>query len=291
MTGGDGGELTSEPVEDLRAQSASVGAAMHIVDINNDFAVLPPTWQEENLAAAKGTLKIITENPGESDDYYADMVHKDWLSRNTWCTPDDPLGAPYSELTPTEQAKDMCQVLICKLVYGVVNDLQKKFDAKCDEVGAGHSKLLDAAAVNDMVASSAMYKASSLSGSRGADADSGDGGGADNAEHEALLTSDGGAAATSDGDGGTTTSATADADVPSPAKPIDFDFDGFVKLCLEDIEKVVAQELYGKDMVSIVDDIRHQKEAMVRHSSVHGFRDGFTTTSAEGNRPSHPRSC
>ena len=113
----------------------------------------------------------------------------------------------------------------------------------------------------------------------------------DNAEHEALLTSDGGAAATSDGDGGTTTSATADADVPSPAKPIDFDFDGFVKLCLEDIEKVVAQELYGKDMVSIVDDIRHQKEAMVRHSSVHGFRDGFTTTSAEGNRPSQPRSC
>lgn len=54
------------------------------VDINNDYHVLPPSWQDENKNAAIGTMGLIVANPDRPDQDLFSDVHEQWLDRNSW---------------------------------------------------------------------------------------------------------------------------------------------------------------------------------------------------------------
>ena len=84
------------------------------VDIaNTSFKDLPPKWQAENMAAAEGVVRAIHANPTGDDDAIADVVHQDWLGRNSeWAEEGQKL--PYAQLSQEEQDKDRAVVRIAR---------------------------------------------------------------------------------------------------------------------------------------------------------------------------------
>eukprot|EP01047_Picozoa_sp_COSAG01_P001626 COSAG01_NODE_38_length_33931_cov_75.163632_3_plen_477_part_00 len=175
---------------------------LHLVDINNDFAVLPNAWQRTNLELGGQSLELCYNHDDLDNDVLADAVHKQWLEANPWAKA-GPLGVPYEELSPVEQAKDMSQVLTCNIVISVLEELRRDFTEYSDgkqllEAG-GLIKALDAYCIE---------------------------------------TGDPAAHATHD-------------------NPVDFE--QFCRLVLPDVEKRIAQDLFGVDMVSVVEQIRLEK--------------------------------
>jgi hypothetical protein len=229
---------------------------MIVVDINNDFAALPPSWKKENLLAAQGTLSIIQQDPlGEkSNDDLADAVHNDWLARNTWAKDDPKVGVPYERLTRIEQAKDMSQVLVCRLVVDLVADLRKLFDQKAqgkstsrtvseDELDSENS---DQSLDSDGIPVSRMSVVA-------------------NEEGKALLHS-----------------SQSDAAAPK-LKRRQLNFADFVGQYLQSIEGQISHELYGVDMVSVCEQIAHRKITLARQASLVGNHDTtFTGTISSG---------
>jgi hypothetical protein len=51
------------------------------VDIDQPFGLLPPSWQRENLAQARGALQLVRDCPGRGLDEWAAAVHDQWLDR------------------------------------------------------------------------------------------------------------------------------------------------------------------------------------------------------------------
>jgi len=61
------------------------------------------------MAAAEGVVKSIHSNPTGDDDAIADVVHQDWLSRNSeWAEEGQKL--PYAQLSQEEKDKDRAVV-------------------------------------------------------------------------------------------------------------------------------------------------------------------------------------
>eukprot|EP01050_Picozoa_sp_SAG11_P005974 SAG11_NODE_445_length_9408_cov_3.801590_6_plen_1179_part_00 len=117
--------------------------ACTVVDINNDYHVLPPSWQEENRAAARGTMGLLINCPNMRDQELSDGVHEMWLERNDWAR-SGPLGVPFEQLPIIEQAKDLSQVVVCRHVLDIYQELRQHFDA-LDTRGTGFIAPGDAA--------------------------------------------------------------------------------------------------------------------------------------------------
>jgi hypothetical protein len=202
-----------------------------IVDINNDFKVLPPSWQEENIAAARGSLEICCRQPDWGDDELADDVHKQWLSRNSWAKGGS-LDVPFEQLSPVEQAKDMSQVLTCQLVLGKMKELRSDFYNLSRQAAGPITAYGDQseAVVDDD----------------------------DDDEDSVLLEAKPDAGLDITG-------------VEDSVLSLD-SFDEFVVHVLPDMERMIAHELFGKDMISVVEQIRRRKST--QKAGHHGVDDG-----------------
>ena len=120
---------------------------MHICDINNDFSVLPPSWQKDNLKMAIEALTLCQEHPDMRDDELSAEVHKLWLERNDWAKA-GPLGVDFDALPTVEQAKDLSVVMVSKLVLKTLTELEHDFKI----MDADSSGTLDASEVSDALA-------------------------------------------------------------------------------------------------------------------------------------------
>lgn len=84
------------------------------VDIaNTSFIDLPFDYQEENLLAAEVVVNILKGKKcltTKEIEELSDIVHEEWLKRNTWAKGGE-LDVPYKELPEVEKAKDRVQVL------------------------------------------------------------------------------------------------------------------------------------------------------------------------------------
>jgi hypothetical protein len=164
---------------------------LYLVDINNDFAVLPHAWQRTNLDLGEQSLKLCYNHDDLDNDVLADAVHKQWLEANPWAK-DGPLDVPYEELSPAEQAKDMSQVLTCQRVLAELETLRRDFTER-----SHGQQLLEP---GDLIAALGVYRDTALQ--------------------------------------------------TSHSKPVDFEH--FCRLVLPDIEKRIAQEMFGVDGVDMV---------------------------------------
>ena len=99
---------------------------MHIVDINNDYGVLPPSWQNDNRQMGDEALTLCQANPDWRDDELSAEVHNLWLERNSWAK-DGPLGVDFDMLPTIEQAKDLSVVVVAKLVLQTAKELEHDF--------------------------------------------------------------------------------------------------------------------------------------------------------------------
>lgn len=126
-----------EPTEDV----------MHICDINNDFSVLPPSWQKDNRQMADEALKVCQQNPDMRDEELSSEVHRLWLERNDWAK-DGPLGVDFESLPTVEQAKDLSVVMVSKLVLKTAEELRHDFRIMV----ADGSTMLDASELSDAMA-------------------------------------------------------------------------------------------------------------------------------------------
>ena len=120
---------------------------MHIVDINNDYGVLPPSWQNDNRQMAEEALTLCRAKPDLRDDELSAEVHNLWLARPSWAK-DGPLGVDFDMLPTIEQAKDLSVVVVAKLVLQTAKELEHDFKIM-DADGSG---TLEASEVNDALA-------------------------------------------------------------------------------------------------------------------------------------------
>ena len=92
------------------------------VDIaNTSFIDLPFDYQEENLLAAEVVVNILKDKKcltAKEIEELSDIVHEEWLKRNTWAKGGE-LDIPYKELPEVEKAKDRVQVLSGMEVLGI----------------------------------------------------------------------------------------------------------------------------------------------------------------------------
>lgn len=90
------------------------------IDIaHSPFKYLSPDWQYENLEAAKIVACLVLRESvaikGVSDlseEEIGEIIHSEWLARNSWAKDDAVLSKPYAELPQVEQEKDIAQYKI-----------------------------------------------------------------------------------------------------------------------------------------------------------------------------------
>jgi hypothetical protein len=89
------------------------GAGGEVDIANTNYKDLPEKWQADNRAAATSVVDQLLANPSADIETLADLVHKDWLSRNgEWAEPGQKL--PYAELSEEEKQKDREVVLAAR---------------------------------------------------------------------------------------------------------------------------------------------------------------------------------
>ena len=107
------------------------------VNINNDFDVLTPSWQEENKQAAKEATELVGRvRNGEnlSLKEVGHILHEKWLSRNEWAKDDKVLGLPFQELPEVEKEKDLAQYRLALAVSAKLEEEYKMGPAAPVEV-------------------------------------------------------------------------------------------------------------------------------------------------------------
>ncbi|MBO4854857.1 hypothetical protein J5500_00425 [Candidatus Saccharibacteria bacterium] len=120
-------EYRNKSPEDLMAEGMSEEEARAaVIDIaNTPFDQYSEHWKEANRGGARFLIELV-DTYGSSEimtaDFandkamrakYGDLVHKNWMERNSWEKDKRPkLFVPFTELDPAEQQKDIDQLLI-----------------------------------------------------------------------------------------------------------------------------------------------------------------------------------
>jgi hypothetical protein len=87
------------------------------IDIANAYYTqLSRDWKNEKINAAKVVVKILEMDEILSDDEIGDIIHNEWIKRNSWAKYGK-LGVPYSQLPKNEQNKDLAQFRIGEKMY------------------------------------------------------------------------------------------------------------------------------------------------------------------------------
>jgi len=115
---------TFEPrVKDTKDEAWIATHGTDQVDIaNTSYVDLPADWQAENKAASEVVVGILDGVNGAIDlsDHtqltaVGAKIHEAWLDRNEWSRGGE-LDVPFDQLPPTEQAKDIDQIIIAQQV-------------------------------------------------------------------------------------------------------------------------------------------------------------------------------
>lgn len=120
-------EFRGKSPEDLMAEGMSEEEARAaVVDIaNTPFDQFSEHWKEANRGGARFLIELV-DTYGSSEiiaaDFtndqamrskYGDLVHKNWMERNSWEKDSRPeLFVPFDDLDPAEQQKDIDQLVI-----------------------------------------------------------------------------------------------------------------------------------------------------------------------------------
>lgn len=103
-------------------------ARVAVIDIaNQPYNEYSEYWKQQNRGGAEFLVGLIDEKGADTisglnlEDTktrveYGDLIHENWLSRNEWAKDpkygDPELAKPFSELSPTEQQKDIDQLAV-----------------------------------------------------------------------------------------------------------------------------------------------------------------------------------